>query len=335
MSSKDEDEDSMMMPVFESSRNRRLGFLRERSDSAEMLSRSARSIAMTGRSQSETKLIIRRRRDFGETGSSYLGKQAEEALLPSPIKLVRGGVKSAPPTITPKKSRTTKIDYVVENVLAPQLPAEVEKGNMEYKLQLLDVTNERLKHLVTQLQWRLVEGYNEAIYQIGVTDDGFPVGLTKQDLDESLETLKNMASRLNATTNILHVRIGTKSKNHYVAEVLIRQVSSTNTLLEIRVAVIGGVASGKSTLIGVLTKGVLDNGFGGARMTMYVCVCVFPLFSLYFSFQQYPPTSTPTYTHPNPDYDTNTNLRTVGELLQFHITSWDLIQPDQSQTTLI
>jgi GTPase len=35
--------------------------------------------------------------------------------------------------------------------------------------------------------------------------------------------------------------------------------------LELRVAVLGNMDSGKSTLIGVLTKGALDNGYGGRR----------------------------------------------------------------------
>ena len=34
---------------------------------------------------------------------------------------------------------------------------------------------------------------------------------------------------------------------------------------DIRVAVIGNVDSGKSTLVGVLTKGIMDDGRGFAR----------------------------------------------------------------------
>ncbi len=49
---------------------------------------------------------------------------------------------------------------------------------------------------------------------------------------------------------------------------------------EVRVAVLGNVDSGKSTLLGVLSKGVLDNGRGTARLNIFkhkhgkVCVCV-------------------------------------------------------------
>ena len=155
-----------------------------------------------------------------------------------------------------KKREMNPLSYVIEDVKAPKLPAEVEKGNMEYKLQLVNKSEKRMEHLVTQLQWRLLEGYNEAIYQIGVTDDGDPVGLTKKDLNLSLMTLYEMARQIHSTPKILHVRKGTKSENHYVAEVLIRQLSSTNSLLEIRVAVIGGVAFKSDDRV---SKGVLDS----------------------------------------------------------------------------
>lgn len=39
--------------------------------------------------------------------------------------------------------------------------------------------------------------------------------------------------------------------------------------LEIRVAVVGNVDAGKSTLLGVLTHGELDNGRGHARQRLF------------------------------------------------------------------
>lgn len=236
-------------------------FLRERSDSEE--SSRAKITNKTGRTQSESSISDSRTFD--------LFSPLKKSTLPSPLCLIRGGTRSAPPIVKPtveSKDQSEFKEYKIEDTKAPRLPPEVERGNVEYKLKLRNVSNSRLEHLVTQLQWRLLEGYNEAIYQIGVTDEGFPEGLLKEDLNASLKTLRMMASKLEATAKVLHVRKGSLSCKHYVAEVLIRQMSSTNMLLEIRVAVIGGVASGKSTLIGVLTKGVLDNGFGGARMTV-------------------------------------------------------------------
>lgn len=48
-----------------------------------------------------------------------------------------------------------------------RLPPEPEQGNVEYKLKLVNPSNERFEHLVTQMKWRLREGHGEAIYQIG------------------------------------------------------------------------------------------------------------------------------------------------------------------------
>ena len=66
---------------------------------------------------------------------------------------------------------------------------------MEYKLKLLNPTVSRFEHLVTQMKWRLQEGHGEAIYEIGVADSGVLQGLSDQDMDNSLTTLKRMAER--------------------------------------------------------------------------------------------------------------------------------------------
>lgn len=60
---------------------------------------------------------------------------------------------------------------------ARSLPPEIDsEGNIEYKLKLVSPTSERLEHLVTQLKWRIAEGGGEAIYEIGVGDDGSLIG---------------------------------------------------------------------------------------------------------------------------------------------------------------
>ena len=71
----------------------------------------------------------------------------------------------------------------------------MESGNIEYKLQLLNPSESRFEHLVTQMKWRLQEGDGEAIYEIGVTDSGMLAGLKEEDLRSSLDTLDRMAKR--------------------------------------------------------------------------------------------------------------------------------------------
>lgn len=147
------------------------------------------------------------------------------------------------------------------------LPPEPQLGNIEYKLKLINPTTQRFEHLVTQMKWRLREGKGEAVYEIGVQDSGFLSGLNDSDMAASLDTLAKMANKLGASTTIL--RRKTVSSARSVAEVLVRKIPDDQHSIEVRVSVLGGVNAGKSTLLGVLTQGELDNGRGSARLNMF------------------------------------------------------------------
>ncbi|XP_031550108.1 GTP-binding protein 2-like [Actinia tenebrosa] len=152
------------------------------------------------------------------------------------------------------------------------LPPEVEEGNVEYKLKLVNPSDSRLIHLTTQMKWRLQEGQGEAIYEIGVEDNGLVIGLPEKELQSSLKTLELMASKLGASTSILrhqYVDIVDDCPSRQVAEVLVRQVPDDQQFIDIRMAVLGNVDTGKSTLLGVLTHDELDNGHGRARLNLF------------------------------------------------------------------
>ena len=72
---------------------------------------------------------------------------------------------------------------------------QVETGNVEYKLKLVNPSAYRFEHLVTQMKWRLEEGQGEAIYEIGVEDSGMLAGLTEEEMAASIKTLTSMAQR--------------------------------------------------------------------------------------------------------------------------------------------
>ncbi len=72
-----------------------------------------------------------------------------------------------------------------KNKKAVKLDKESDEGNVEYKLKLIDPTATRFEHLVTQMKFRLQEGLGEAIYEIGIEDNGYPKGLSEKD--KSLE----------------------------------------------------------------------------------------------------------------------------------------------------
>ncbi|RWS29736.1 GTP-binding protein 2-like protein [Leptotrombidium deliense] len=152
------------------------------------------------------------------------------------------------------------------------LPPECADGNVEYKLKLINPSQSRLEHLVTQMKWRLREGAGEAIYEIGVEDKGLLIGLTDEEVNASLNTLCLMSDKLGATLTVLRERVVTANgcvPRRKVLEVLIRKVPDDQQSIEIRVAVIGNVDVGKSTLLGVLTQGELDNGKGSSRLNLF------------------------------------------------------------------
>jgi len=106
-----------------------------------------------------------------------------------------------------------------------QFQHEREHGNVEYKWKLVGKTPERLQHLVTQLNFRLNEGAGEAVYEVGVHDDGAPVGLTEDELVESVVTLKKMADQLHCQVIIQRVATGSQGK---MAELLVKKLPSVN-----------------------------------------------------------------------------------------------------------
>ncbi|XP_061582154.1 GTP-binding protein 2b [Cololabis saira] len=171
-----------------------------------------------------------------------------------------------------KRGRKRRNKKSRNNRSPPFLPPEAEEGNIEYKLKLVNPTQYRFEHLATQLKWRLQEGRGEAVYQIGVEDNGLLVGLTEADMKASLKTLKRMAEKVGADITLLRERevdYDLDRNTRKIAEVLVRKVPDDQQFLDLRVAVLGNVDSGKSTLLGVLTQGELDNGRGRARLNLF------------------------------------------------------------------
>ncbi|KAJ0004734.1 hypothetical protein NQD34_010948 [Periophthalmus magnuspinnatus] len=154
----------------------------------------------------------------------------------------------------------------------PYLPPEVRLSSKSSMcLKLVNPTQYRFEHLATQMKWRLQEGKGEAVYQIGVEDNGMLVGLSEEDMRASLKTLHLMAQKVGADITVLRQSEVDEDSDcpRSIAEVLIRKVPDDQQFLDLRVAVLGNVDSGKSTLLGVLTQGELDNGRGRARLNLF------------------------------------------------------------------
>lgn len=132
---------------------------------------------------------------------------------------------------------TERLNYPSGAIQSDDLPPESDLGNVEYKAKLCDLSKERIHHLTTQMKFRLREGSGEAIYEIGVDDDGKLTGINQNEMDESLKCLHQIAENLSASFSILSQReittVGIDEKR-YVTEVLVRKVPDNQAFLQIR-----------------------------------------------------------------------------------------------------
>lgn len=147
--------------------------------------------------------------------------------------------------------------------LIDKFPEEDDTGNTEYKRHLINVPDKKFNTLTAQLSYRLQEGSGECFYNIGIEDDGHPFGLTEEELDQSMDTVYRMAKELNAAVTILS-RKQVYDDGRYMTELLIRENNDVN-FVDIKIAIAGSANHGKSSTLGVLVSGQLDNGSGQAR----------------------------------------------------------------------
>ncbi|XP_073246233.1 GTP-binding protein 1-like [Porites lutea] len=162
-----------------------------------------------------------------------------------------------------------------ENLFAPDSESELyleENGTfngtehaIDQRVALISPNDEQFDLLLHKLKERLEEGHGETIYEIGV-GDGTASGLSDEDLKASADSLKLLAETCDADVVLLREK---PAEEGTVAEYLVRVRADENDFMEVRVAVVGNVDAGKSTLLGVLTHGELDNGRGMARQRLF------------------------------------------------------------------
>lgn len=186
------------------------------------------------------------------------------------------------------------------------MPPEDDEGSNEYKFRLIDLTANQRAHMASQLKYRIHSDENcgQAIYNIGLTDDGFPLGLTEREMELSLESLEEIVTSVDAVicsverheivhhadseedliTELISHRgkgaeldrkwayvkeakeRGAPAHTRHIAELIIRR--NYGKYWETKFGIAGHVDCGKSTLLGVLSSGELDNGRGSARLTV-------------------------------------------------------------------
>jgi GTPase len=134
-----------------------------------------------------------------------------------------------------------------------------------------------LQRLVDVVKERLLEGHGEAVLDIGFENNGESMKLSRDEWDMAYKRLAEASKKLRADTQLLLTKNvggeldGAPTKDGDCSgKVMIRQAPATvEEVIETRIAVVGNVDAGKSSMLGVLVKGDLDDGRGKARVNLF------------------------------------------------------------------
>ncbi|MCJ1474870.1 hypothetical protein MMC13_003530 [Lambiella insularis] len=191
-----------------------------------------------------------------------------------------------PSSIAPSDSgyatqSTTSEDHAELDIL-DTLDLSETSAHVRLKELLLGTTAEAedtLTQLSNLLQSRVLEGHGETLFDLGQEDNGESMGFSKEQWDVALDRIQRAAAMLKADCRILMTRnvggaeeVGATNEKDKgaTAKVMIRQKPDTvEDVIETRIAVVGNVDAGKSTMLGVLVKGNLDDGRGKARVNLF------------------------------------------------------------------
>jgi GTPase len=159
-----------------------------------------------------------------------------------------------------------KPGHPVADKQATAIAAPLDYTIIRNKQVLVSPTEEQFELLLKRLRERIADSRGETIYEIGIGESGEASGLEPEEYAAAQATLQSLATTLEADCVELRQRKGEKGQT---GQYLVRRRVDEQDFMEIRVAVVGNVDAGKSTLLGVLTHGELDNGRGFARQRLF------------------------------------------------------------------
>jgi len=150
-----------------------------------------------------------------------------------------------------------------------RLADEGEGGRVEFKERLhvdVHLTESRKQSLAAQMKNRVLLGDGEALYLLGVDDDGDLKGLTREEMEASVKVLETIADDIGMEVSV--------SGSCTVEGGLVSLVTVREPVAEdknhIIVGTAGHVDHGKSSLVGSLITGKPDDGKGRTRIFLDV-----------------------------------------------------------------
>lgn len=181
----------------------------------------------------------------------------------------------APKAPVPQDNLDAELDDILDSLdlsdNAPQAPL--------HQL-LLGPEDESLPQLADLISLRLEDGHGETLFDLGFEHNGESMHLNKADWDKAWERLQAAARKVRSDCQLLLTKnVGGQVEGQVAAndkvkdcsgKVLIRRDPATvENVIETRIAVVGNVDAGKSSMLGVLVKGDLDDGRGRARVNLF------------------------------------------------------------------
>lgn len=138
-----------------------------------------------------------------------------------------------------------------------------ERDNVEFKECLsrkVHLEKERRQGLASQMKYRVLNGNGRAIYLVGVSDSGEIKGLAEAQLRETIEVLDTIAKEVGFA---IAEKVTFGKEDALIGKLVIERSRLEKEHLLIATA--GHVDHGKSTLVGTLVSGILDDGDGRTR----------------------------------------------------------------------
>lgn len=179
----------------------------------------------------------------------------------------------------PGQASTTLEDHDELSILDELGLSDDAKPHIRLKTLLIDPAEENVAALGEHIKERLAEGHGEVLFDVGLEDNGESMGFTKEDWDFALERIGAVGELIKADYKILMTRnvggdveVGSRDAKDtgLSGKLIIRhRPQDVDEVIETRIAVVGNVDAGKSTMLGVLVKGGLDDGRGKARVNLF------------------------------------------------------------------
>ncbi|KAK1066179.1 hypothetical protein LTR74_007397 [Friedmanniomyces endolithicus] len=204
--------------------------------------------------------------------ADYVEKQQALRKPPPVNATTNASAKSAPP-----KQEHAELDILDTLDLADDKPKVRLKHLLLDDSETKDDSTRQLQEIIHD---RLDEGHGECLFDLGLEDNGDSQLLTQPEWNAARARLQDVLGKLKADLRTLmtknvpdsSVDVGNELKKERgcMGKFLIRRKPmEMDDTIETRIAVVGNVDAGKSTLLGVLVKGGLDDGRGKMRVNLF------------------------------------------------------------------